>query len=317
MGLCAPIQRVGHILLITLGVATPSICHGGGAALVPVASARYGGNRSEAAIGIDGSGNIHVCDRTNYIQVFDSELRPLFWWGSDMNDPQEFFQAFDVAFAPNGEILLLVDREVRRYSSSRNLISRFGSEGTGPGQIQRPANIAVDERGGIYVSEEDGRVQKFDANGEWIWEWRPPPPTTWYETYTGLAVASGSVYEVFGNQIFQLDDTGRLIRTIDDSLRGPNSGIAVGSDGKIFVTTGNLQYVRVLSSEGADECDWIEATFIVEGSDLAIGPGGRLVAAFEGSVDALLFSFESAPTASTRTSWGAVKARYLHGPGHP
>jgi sugar lactone lactonase YvrE len=47
------------------------------------------------------------------------------------------------------------------------VLGSFGSEGAGPGQFQRPHNLAVDSEGNLYVGEADPgwRVQKFTFSG--------------------------------------------------------------------------------------------------------------------------------------------------------
>ncbi|WP_342647484.1 NHL repeat-containing protein [Mucilaginibacter sp. CSA2-8R] len=44
----------------------------------------------------------------------------------------------------------------------------FGSEGTGIGQFQFPSNVEADAGGNLYVSDEFGGIQKFDAGGKFI-----------------------------------------------------------------------------------------------------------------------------------------------------
>lgn len=47
---------------------------------------------------------------------------------------------------------------------------RAGLAGSGPGQLDGPRGVAVDEAGGIYVTDEyNHRVQKFDSEGNFVW----------------------------------------------------------------------------------------------------------------------------------------------------
>jgi DNA-binding beta-propeller fold protein YncE len=42
-------------------------------------------------------------------------------------------------------------------------VTKFGSAGSGAGQFQRPAGIALDDQGRVYVVDADNdRIQAFD-----------------------------------------------------------------------------------------------------------------------------------------------------------
>lgn len=50
-----------------------------------------------------------------------------------------------------------------------DLISSFGSEGSGKGQFSFPEHLAIDNSDNIYVSDpNNGRIQKFDKNGNFL-----------------------------------------------------------------------------------------------------------------------------------------------------
>ncbi|MCK4732251.1 MAG: hypothetical protein KAT65_07315, partial [Methanophagales archaeon] len=45
-----------------------------------------------------------------------------------------------------------------------NFISKWGSGGTGEGEFNEPAGIAVDSSGNVFVADRDNnRIQKFDS----------------------------------------------------------------------------------------------------------------------------------------------------------
>lgn len=115
-------------------------------------------------------GLIYVADRSNSrIQVFtrDGEfvreriLRP----GSG--------GAFGVAFSgdPEQEFVFVADGTEHKVWILRRadleVLGSFGSEGDGPGQFQRPHNLAADSEGNLYVAEAapGWRVQRFLFQG--------------------------------------------------------------------------------------------------------------------------------------------------------
>jgi sugar lactone lactonase YvrE len=122
------------------------------------------------AHGITGSsdGLIYVADRSNSrVQVFrrsgeyvtERILRP----GSG--------GAFSVRLSPDERFLYAADGTEHKIWILRRdgleVLGSFGSEGAGPGQFQRPHNLAVDSEGNLYVGEADPgwRVQKFTFSG--------------------------------------------------------------------------------------------------------------------------------------------------------
>jgi DNA-binding beta-propeller fold protein YncE len=86
-----------------------------------------------------------------------------------------FYLPTDIAFAPNGELVVTDgygNARVMRFSADGKLLGQFGKRGTGPGEFQLPHNVVVDARGRIYVSDRDNqRVEVFDATGKYLSEW--------------------------------------------------------------------------------------------------------------------------------------------------
>ncbi|MBW8709272.1 MAG: 6-bladed beta-propeller, partial [Alphaproteobacteria bacterium] len=86
-----------------------------------------------------------------------------------------FYLPTDVAFAPNGDILVsdgYGNPRIVRFSATGKYLGEFGERGNGPGQFQLPHNLVVDGNGRIYVSDrENQRVEVFDAGGKYLREW--------------------------------------------------------------------------------------------------------------------------------------------------
>src|SRR5262245_6554256 len=56
--------------------------------------------------------------------------------------------------------------------SKPELVGMWGSSGTGEGEFQNPAGVAIGPRGDVYVADfENHRIQKFDADGTFITSW--------------------------------------------------------------------------------------------------------------------------------------------------
>src|SRR4030042_1741132 len=51
-------------------------------------------------------------------------------------------------------------------------VTKWGSPGSGDGQFNYPAGVAVDSSGNVYVADlGNHRIQKFDSSGGFITKW--------------------------------------------------------------------------------------------------------------------------------------------------
>jgi streptogramin lyase len=89
--------------------------------------------------------------------------------------PLDFGQASVMTFLPNGDFLIgdgYQNGRIARYDAQGELVSEFGSVGSGPAQFDLIHGIAVDREGRIYVADrENNRIQVFRNDGQFIEEW--------------------------------------------------------------------------------------------------------------------------------------------------
>ncbi len=120
----------------------------------------------------------------------------------------------------------------------------FGSLGSGPGQLDTPRGIAVDDSGNIYVADNrNHRVEKFDSSGNYVSEFDKGGIPE------GIAVYNGTIYVVDRNStnVKEFTPDGRLLYSFGSP--GTNTGqlsnperIAIDSSGNIYVAdTGDIQ----------------------------------------------------------------------------
>jgi hypothetical protein len=89
---------------------------------------------------------------------------------------EPFNQPTNLALAPDGSMFVTDgygNARVHQFASDGRLKRSWGEPGAGPGEFNLPHGIAVDRDSRVYVADrENSRVQIFDANGEFMTEWR-------------------------------------------------------------------------------------------------------------------------------------------------
>ena len=136
----------------------------------------------------------------------------------------------------------------------------FGEHGTGIGQIDGPADVAVSADGLVYVLDADAsRVLKFERDGTYLTEWG----SRTLKAPVGITVDdAGFVYvsDTLNHRIVKFDASGRLLVAWGSFGTGrlqfnqPN-GIAV-HDGLIYVTDTRNNRVQVFDQSGVWHDEW-------------------------------------------------------------
>ena len=125
------------------------------------------------------------------------------------------FRPVDTAIA--GERLYVADLQNNRIQvldkRSGGVLFSFGQRGSGPGELFQPTNLAIDDRGDVYVVETGNfRVQRFNAQGQPL------------RTYGRVGNAPGSFARP--------------------------KGIALDRDGRMYVSDAAFQNVQIFDPEG-------------------------------------------------------------------
>jgi streptogramin lyase len=92
--------------------------------------------------------------------------------GEQPDNGSPFDGTTDVAFGPNGRIFITDgygNARVLEYSAQGKRVKQWGKHGTAPGAFNLPHAIQIDSQGIIYVADrENGRIEKFDLNGNFL-----------------------------------------------------------------------------------------------------------------------------------------------------
>jgi predicted membrane-bound mannosyltransferase/DNA-binding beta-propeller fold protein YncE len=193
----------------------------------------------------------------------------------------------------------------------------FGSQGTAPGQLERPSGIAIDPQGFVYVADTGNhRVQKFTADGQFVAAWGGTDASYSFNEPWGVAVApddddrSGRfiyVADTWNHRVQKLDSAGNLLAAWGtfgqyeprDGLIGESAfygprGIAIGPnpggpEGRgdrrghlIYVTDTGNKRVQVFEPDGQFAFQWggggVVEGYLDEPVGIAVGPEGVYVA---------------------------------------
>lgn len=150
----------------------------------------------------------------------------------------------------------------------------IGQQGTGPGQFDRPKDVALDADGNIYVSDiGNHRILVFTSEGEFLREWgsQGNGPGQFNEPW-GLAVDSerGFVYvaDTWNHRIQKFDlegkfltqwgsfvDTGGQASGFESQFWGPRD-IAIDAEGNVYVTDTGNKRIQKFDPDGRFLAQW-------------------------------------------------------------
>jgi tripartite motif-containing protein 71 len=105
------------------------------------------------------------------------------------------------------------NHRIQKLSPTGQPLSRWGSKGSGRGQLATPLGVAIDAQGNIYVADSGNhRIQKLSSSGQPLAEWgsRGSGPGQ-FTVPVGVAVdAQGNIYvaDAGNSRIQQLSPTG-------------------------------------------------------------------------------------------------------------
>jgi uncharacterized protein (TIGR03663 family) len=175
----------------------------------------------------------------------------------------------------------------------------FGSQGSGPGQFERPNGIAIGPDGYVYVADTGNhRIQKFTPDGQFVATWGQNSaveteaglPQGFNEPW-GVAVApDGSIYvaDTWNHRVHKLDAQGNLIHAWglfgqygtgdvagQSAFYGPRD-IAIGPGDQVYVTDTGNKRVQVFNADGSFVFQWggggVLEGYLDEPVGIAFGP---------------------------------------------
>ncbi len=218
-----------------------------------------------AGIAVDPRGSIYITD--------PADGRISRFWGdgtylSELGGPADvggagLSEAGSVAVAAGSGDLYVADTDHNRilvYSPEGKLLARFGaaggdgSSGSGPGEFDHPAAVAVDGAGDIYVADTaNNRVVELSPAGSVLAQWGSRGTGDGrFHSPTGIALdAAGNVYVVDSenNRVEVFDSSGHFLQKWGERGIGPGefsfpTAVAVDCDGDVYVADTNNNRVE-------------------------------------------------------------------------
>ena len=129
------------------------------------------------SIRIDPVGNVWTVDAASSTVIKYSPLGEKLMTitvGEQPDNGSRFDGTTDVAFGPDGRVFITDgygNARVLEYTDEGKRVKQWGKPGTDPGEFNLPHAIQIDNQGMIFVADrENGRIEKFDLNGNFLGE---------------------------------------------------------------------------------------------------------------------------------------------------
>jgi DNA-binding beta-propeller fold protein YncE len=115
-------------------------------------------------ISIDAQGRLHVAD---FSGVYQYDL--------DGNYLATLAAAGEAAVDREGNLFmpLAFQNIVFRMDGNGEVVGQWGGQGRGDGQFDFPMLLVVDSQDRVYISDQSGRIQRFDSEGAFQGKWTP------------------------------------------------------------------------------------------------------------------------------------------------
>ena len=196
------------------------------------------------------------------------DLTALLVWGGSGTGQGQFNNPRAIAVAPDGSVYVADSKNnrIQKFDAQGNFLLAFGGFGSletddaAAGRFNEPWGVGVGPDGSVYVADTwNHRIQKFDANGEFLQVWGRYGQGPEFDMFWGpRAVVVDAQNRVYvsdtGNKriaVFDADGTG--LASIGSEGSGPGEllepvGFAFGDAGQLYIADTWNQRMQLFTS---------------------------------------------------------------------
>ncbi len=278
---------------------------------------------------LDHSDNLYVAENVNSrISVFTSNGDFVRMWGSPGSGDGQFGFGglIGVAVGPDGSVYTAERTPnccIQKFTNDGTFIKKWSCHfGSCPGELETTSGIAVDPDGYVYVSDHDGRIQKFDSEGGYLKTWGDIGPDG-CTTGDGPSIFGPSFVqwtpngnlisaEFVHHQVQTYSSDGALLSSFGCCIFGPG-GVANDGNGHVLAGDGLHDFVQVYTPQGQFLTQF-GTTGDGDGqfhfpTGVAVDTAGFIYVADLSNNRIQKFAFDGA-TKARPSSWGALKTHY-------
>lgn len=172
--------------------------------------------------------------------------------------PNEQFSNPDITIDKQTGNMYVADyfnNRVVKFDSSGNVMTQWGTPGSGDGQFQHPQDVAIDSAGNLYVTDTyNHRIQKFNSNGQFIAKWGSQGSTDGQFNFPDRIATDTNdfvyVTDDGNGRVQKFTTTGMFIAKFGENYLNAPVGIETDSNNNVYVAESEGHRVSKFTSTG-------------------------------------------------------------------